>query len=143
MTKVMRTLNFIEKVKSGADLTVEDLSDFTIAELETLCLSFGPNERFRILRAMEGTFIFSSYLDFVADPPDPSWNCWESINEARNARCRRALGVPDAEVEDSGWQASLDECFANLRANRNPLRCIVDGFPHRDAEGEASCEICK
>lgn len=142
MTKVTRTINFIEKVKSGANLSVEDLGDFTVSELETLCLSFGPNERFRILMGLEGSFLFANYLDFVADPPDPNWNCWESISKKRNERLRRALGVPDAEVEDSGWQASLDECFAKLRAERNPLQCIATGSPHRDAEDEASCEIC-
>jgi hypothetical protein len=112
MNKVIRTTELIEKIKSMVDLSLEDLRDFTISELETLCLSFGPSDRQRILLALEESFVFSGYATFVSET-DHNWLA--SIEVKHDLRLRRTLGVPDAVVQESDWESSLEDAFLRLK----------------------------
>jgi hypothetical protein len=105
----------IVKIDSGQRLVLQDLRNLTVSQLETLCLSLSPSNQYRIMETLDESSLFGLFLDVHHNPLDPKWERGKVVRVMEADLTHDPSEDMGIDIVDSGWQESLDDCFARLK----------------------------
>jgi hypothetical protein len=107
MTKV-QLADLVRIIRSRSrSLSMRDLGELTLSQLETLLVSFSPGEQCLIMEALDESTLSAVMTDYSYNPLDPKWEwrrslitrCNEQL-EALDRAARDSLGIPQKETSE-------------------------------------------